>query len=244
MTIITSSTLRRARSSFTAGLVALLVGPLGGCVIEAKIGDDPEGDSDTGDTDSATSDGGTGSPGNTSGAEPGTASATTTGANPGSASFTTAGEDSATAEEDSGNPGPGVDEDTALALCGVIVMPPEPGDPVYEDGIMCADGCLIFVESTEPTNLLEQGDCVCEAMGCGPLTGGTSGGPGGSTSDTDGGDPDGCGPFPPGEAGFTCVCEMCSIDVTNVDAGWVEGEADLATICECMCGGAGCGSPV
>lgn len=63
--------------------------------------------------------------------------------------------------------------------------------------------------------------------------------PGGETD----GDPDGCGSFPPGDGGFTCVCEMCSIDVDDVDAAWVEGEADLSMICECMCGGAGCGSP-
>ena len=37
---------------------------------------------------------------------------------------------------------------------------------------------------------------------------------------------------------------MCSIDVTHVDAAWVEDEADLQGICECMCGGTGCGLPL
>lgn len=250
----TSNTNPRSRASVAFVLASLLGSASSlGCIIDAKIGDDPlsdGGETTQGETEqpppeeSST----TAFPGYTSGSEPGTASATTTGGNPGTASATSQGDASATATATATSAGDtegGVDQDTALEQCGVVVVPPEAGDPVYEEGIMCGDGCLIFVESAEPTNLYEQGECVCEAMACGPLAGGTSGGPGGSDGgDTDsGGEPDGCGPFPPGDGGFTCVCEMCSIDVTNVDAAWVEGGADLGAICECMCGGAGCGAP-
>lgn len=241
----TSNTNLRSRASVVFVLASLLgsVGSLG-CIIDAKIGDDPMsdgGETTSGETEQPPLEESSTSVGNTSGVEPGTASATTSGGNPGTASATSHGDASATAT--SGDTENGVDQDTALELCGVVVVPPGPGDSVYEDGIMCAGGCLVFVESAEPTNLLEQGECVCEAMGCGPLTGGTTGMPGGSEDGGSGGEPDGCGPFPPGDGGFTCVCEMCSIDVTNVDAAWVEGGADLGAICECMCGGAGCGAP-
>lgn len=233
----TSNTILRAHASFVAvGLASLL----GGCIIDAKIGDDPVGGSDEathGETEgleSSTSS----SPGYTSGPEPGTASATTTGGNPGTVSATSHGDASASATS-SGDTETGVDQDTALELCGVVVVPPVPGGPLYQEGIECELGCTVDLESSEPTGLYEQGQCVCDAMACGELFGGTTGELPGDTET----EPDGCGPFPAGDGGFTCVCEMCSIDVTNVDAAWVEGEADLQAICECMCGGAGCGAP-
>lgn len=239
---ISSATLRM-RASFVVGLASLLAG---GCIIDAKIGDDPLGDSlgdsgegtTQGDTQTLYEDGGTTvDPSYTSGGEPGTASATTAG--PGTATATaTSGSDGGSMSGTTG-PGPGVDQDTALELCGVVVVPPEPGGPLYQEGIECELGCTVDLESGEPTGLYEQGQCVCDAMACGELFGGTTGELPGDTET----EPDGCGSFPAGDGGFTCVCEMCSIDVTNVDAAWVEGEADLQAICECMCGGAGCGAP-
>jgi hypothetical protein len=241
----------RARSSLAA-LSTLLLASLGGCVIDAKIGDDPlsdEGDGETTQGDVETTS--TTSNGYTSGAEPGEDDATTT-FGPGSASVTSTTEGPPTATsagEDEGGTatgGTGVDPESALALCGVEVVPPVPDGPLYIEGIMCAGDCFLQVESAVELDLLETyGDCLCEAMACGPVTGGTTTtGPLPGDTDTDSGDPDGCGDFPDGDAGFTCTCEMCSIDVTNVDAAWVEGEADLEAICECMCGGAGCGLPI
>jgi hypothetical protein len=240
--MLTSNVTLRARASLVAALASLL-GSLGGCIIDAKIGDDPLGGSeDTGGTDpsegeSTSTTGGPGTASVTSGA-PGTASATTTsGGSPGSASVT------------STTGSPGEDDGStldALEQCGVVVVPPEPDGPIYQEGIECEGGCQVDVESGEPTGIYELGDCVCMALGCGSVAGGTtgtSGEPPGNT-ESDSGEPDGCGPFPDGDVGFTCSCEMCSIDVTNVDAAWLENEADLEVICECMCGGAGCGSPV
>lgn len=240
----TNTTLRARTSSFAAA-VLLFAAPLGGCIIEGKIGDDPSESTD-GSDDELESAGSTTSDhqGPGSGADPATDSATSVGPDPsvGSISFTGGGEDSGAGEDTGGS---GVDPDTALELCGVVVIPPVGDEPYYEDGIMCADGCLVFVQSVEPTNLLEQGDCVCAAMECGPVVGGTTGVPGSaSDTDTDTGEPDGCGPFPPGDSGFTCACEMCSIDVTNIDPAWLDAEADLEAICSCMCGGAGCGMPL
>jgi hypothetical protein len=246
-----------ARSYFiVTGLVSLLLGSLPGCYIDAKIGDDPEAgtgatedDATTSATGFSTTMGSTGAPGDditaTSGL-PGTASVSTTSG--GSISITATG-DSAGEDITATGGGPGVDPETALELCGVEVTVPGPGDPVFETTILCAGGCVIPIVSVESTDFYsEYGECLCDAMDCGP-PGGTSTSSGGPLPETesgssDGGEPDGCGPFPPGESGFTCSCEMCSIDVTSVDAEWLDIEADLETICECMCGGAGCGSPL
>jgi hypothetical protein len=235
--MITSKTSLRVRASLVvAGLASLL----GGCVIEAKIGDDPDAGGDTGGSpESAEESSTTEWPDTSAGPGPDAASATSSG--PGSASVTSTSADDTTS-------GPGVDPETALALCEVSVVPPQPGDPVYYEGIMCADGCQLEIVTSVYVDLfVEYGECLCDAMGCGPLSGGSSTGdvpPGRETDGETGGDPDGCGPFPGGDSGFTCTCEMCSIAVTNVDGAWVETEADLEGICECMCGGAGCGSPV
>lgn len=228
-----NTTLRSPAFLVVVGLASLL-GSVGGCIIDAKIGDDPLGgseDTTAGETESVESTTTTTSAGYTSGAEPGN-SGTATAAPP---SEDDGGSGSSVSATGAG-PSPGVDQDTALEQCGVVVVPPEPGGPLYQEGIECELGCSVDLESGEPIGLYDQGQCVCDAMACGELGGGTTGElPG----DTDG-EPDGCGPFPVGDGGFTCVCEMCSIDVTNVDATWVEDEADLNAICECMCGGAGC----
>jgi len=248
--MLTSQTTLRARAFFvTAGLAGLL-GSLGGCIIDAKIGDDPEGDAgttgDSGEGESST----TFFPGYTSGAESGTSSTST--GSPGSASATsttstTGGEPSASATAT--GPGPGVDQDAALELCGIEVVPPEPESPVYYEGVECSEGCSIDIVTSVWIGIWDYSECLCAAMACGEPTGGTTSDGGEVPTDTEtetdtGGEPDGCGPFPDGNADFTCSCEMCSIDVNDVDAAWLEGEADLEVICECMCGGAGCGSPV
>lgn len=227
MNIVTKPPRARSSSSFAVGLVVLL-GSLPGCYIDAKIGDDPEGGS-AGTTDADTIGAqttATTSPGNTSG-PPGMSTTSTTGGDP-SASEGTAG----------------VSPEMALELCGAVVVPPEPGGPVYNEGIVCSGGCAIDVESSVMVGLFELGECLCDAILCGDLVGGTTGELPGDGTDSTTGEPDGCGPFPPGAGEFTCSCEMCSIDVTSVDAVWIDSEADLPTICECMCGGAGCGSPV
>lgn len=229
-----NTTLRSPAFLVVVGLASLL-GSLGGCIIDAKIGDDPLGGSEAGTTHGDTE----GGPEDSSTtAFPGTASATSAGPGTATASTTSAGDGGSVSATGAG---PGVDPETALELCGVVVVPPVPGEPFYQEGILCELGCVVDVVSAEATGIADEetGQCVCEAMACGDMSAGTTGSlPG----DTDG-EPDGCGPFPPGDGGFTCACEMCSIDVTNVDATWVEGEADLPAICECMCGGAGCGAP-
>lgn len=237
----TSNTNLRSRASFV--VLASLLGSLGslGCIIDAKIGDDPMsdgGETTQGETESPPEETSTSAfPGYTSGAEPGTASATTTTAGePGTASATSGSPTMTSAGEDDGST---LD---ALEQCGVVVVPPEPGGPLYQEGIECEDGCQVDVESAEPTGIYEQGECICEALGCGSLGGGTTGTTG-EPGDTES-PPDGCGPFPDGQESFICGCEMCSIVVNDVDAAWLAGEADLQAICECMCGGAGCGAPV
>jgi hypothetical protein len=229
------------------GLVSLLLASVPGCYIDAKIGDDPEagtGESEDESATSSTTTGSTGTPGDditaTSGL-PGTASVSTT-----SGSVTiTATSDSAGDDITVTGGGP-VDPETALEICGVEVIPPEPDGSIWYSGIICNGGCVLDVESAVEIDLTQWGECLCEAMGCGTLGGGTtgSGSEPPATGTSDGGEPDGCGELPPGEAGFTCSCEMCSIDVNSVDGEWIETEADLETICECMCGGAGCGSPL
>ncbi len=213
---------------FAVGLVVLL-GALPSCYVDAKIGNDPESDSSRDDDDDhghasdVTTDP-TAGPGATSGQS-----------GPATATVTSAGEDTG---------GGGLDPETALEVCGVVVVPPEPGQPLFQEGIECSGGCNIDVQSSQQVNLYDFGECLCAAMDCGQLGGGTTGSlPGDDTDTATGGEPDGCGPFPSGEGQFTCECEMCSIDVTNVDATWVEEEADLPSVCACMCGGAGCGSP-
>jgi hypothetical protein len=246
-TMTTSKTPLRARASFVvlAGLASLL----GGCVIEAKIGDDPEDDGGTiGETESppleATST--TSTSGYTSGAEPGDDSATTSGGSSASVTATTSapGEDSAAEDSASGAAlDVGGSHEDALEQCEVPVVTPLPGDPVILESVLCDGGCLIEIETAVEVGLLDEyGECLCEALSCGPVVGGTSTSEG--PVDTDSGEPDGCGEFPDGEESFICDCEMCSIVVNDVDGAWVEGEADLQGICECMCGGAGCGLPV
>ena len=238
------TTFLRARASFlAAGLASLL----GGCVIEAKIGDDPEAGSDTGDATESAESSTTYSPGYTSGAEPGTASAsTTTGANPGSVSVTSgADEDEAGDDEGPSETTGGLDQDAALELCGVEVMPPVPGGPHHTAGLMCDGGCFVEVESSVELDLFGvHGECLCEALGCGPAVGGstsTSDAPG--DTETDGGDPDGCGvPFG-GDESFICGCEACSVSVNSVDETWLDDQDDLSETCECLCGVAGCGMP-
>lgn len=248
----TSSTSLRARASLVvAGLASLL----GGCVIEAKIGDDPVSDGDTtgGDTESLEETSTTAFPGYTSAGED-----TTTNGAPGTASVTSTtsvpGDDDGV-DVDDGDDGdvsttgvfPGVDPEDALELCEVPVVPPGPDDPVIIESVLCDGGCLIEIETAVEVGLLDEyGQCLCEALSCGPAVGGTSTteGPVGTEGDSDSGDPDGCGEFPDGEEGFICECEMCSIAVNDVDAAWLQNEADLSAICECMCGGAGCGLPI
>jgi hypothetical protein len=228
-----TKTPRTRSSAFVVISVSLLFGSLSGCYIDAKIGNDPEGD-----TEQATE-----GEGSTT-AFPGTASATSTSGTvtATSATFTTADPSATTFGSTGMVP---VDQETALELCGVVVVPPEPGGPLFYEGLECHGGCVIDLESGEPIGLYAAGQCVCDAMDCGELGGGTTGElPGRETDSTTGGEPDGCGPFPPGESGFTCTCEVCSIEVTNIDAEWLASEADLEVICECMCGGAGCGSPI
>lgn len=236
--MLTSKIVLRARASFvTAGVAGLL----SGCFIDAKIGDDPEsgsaGTTDSGDEGESTT---TVFPGEGSGSASATSTTSTTGGEP-SASATATG------------PGPNpVDQDTALELCGVEVVPIEPGGPEYYEGVECSEGCSIDIQTSVPSGIYEHGECLCEAIACGEPIGGTTSEGGDVPTDTEtdtetgetDGDPDGCGPFPDGNAGFTCSCEMCSIDVNDVDAAWLDGEADLEAICECMCGGAGCGAPV
>lgn len=230
----TIETFLRTRASLVAAGLASL---LGGCIIDAKIGDDPVAGTDTTDTDGEEEGSATGDlPGHTSGAEPGTASATThePGDDDGGA---TVGDEGGSGSES------GADPETALELCEVPVIPPGPDDPLFIESVMCADGCIVTTESAVELDLyLEYGQCLCEAMGCGPVSGGGTGMEDPGQTDG-GGDPDGCGDFPDGDASFTCACETCSIVVGDVDAAWLESEADLGPICECMCGGAGCGLP-
>lgn len=250
MMTTSDSILRVPASFFVARLVSLLglLGPLGGCIIDAKIGNDPlGGESTQGDTEGYEESSTSAFPGYTSG-EPGTATATSAGpgSDGGGPITATATSATSTATSSGDTEGP-VDVDAALEICGVEVVPPEPGGPLYQEGIECSGGCQVDIESGVFVNLYElYGECLCEVLGCGPASGSSTTGEaptddGGSSSS--GGEPDGCGMFPPGDGSFTCACEMCSIDVTEVDAAWAEG-ADLQTICECMCGGAGCGSPV
>lgn len=245
----TSKTFLRVRVSLVvAGLASLL----GGCVIDAKIGDDPMAGEDGGATDGGESTSTTAFPGHTS-AEPGEDSATV-GGSPGSASATSTsgapgedsgGDDSASVSASASGTFPDVDPQTALELCEVPIVPPGPDDPVIIESVLCDGGCLIEVETSVEVDLLDEyGQCLCEAMDCGPAVGGTSTSEGPVDTDTGGGDPDGCGDFPDGEQGFICDCEMCSIVVSDVDAAWLETEADLEAICACMCGGAGCGLPI
>lgn len=234
---ISTQTSPRARASFLALGLAGLSLALPGCIIEGKIGDDPQGDEGAGDVTA-------------------TSSVETAGSGPydtdgsmGTLGHTSASPPTATsgAFEDSGAAcGPLVDAATAVELCGVPVIPPQPGDPVFQEGVVCEGGSSIDVQTTVITGIFDYAECLCWAVECSHPTGGTTSGPdlpdpAGSES---GDPPDGCGPFPPGEAEFTCSCEMCSIDVTSVDADWLDGEADLEAICECMCGGAGCGMPL
>ncbi|MCA9707099.1 MAG: hypothetical protein KDK70_14700 [Myxococcales bacterium] len=217
---------RRLVSFTSLGLVVLT---LGACVIPGTVGDDPE----PGDTASSTgpvTD--TESPGFTS-AEPGTSSAASV-----SGGVTTEfpGTDGGDATDGA------LDPEAALDACGVPVEV-SPGGP-YVEYVECSGGCVIEVEAEEPPNLFDYGDCLCAVMQCGQYIGGGGTGPATGEDTGTGEPPDGCGPFPPGTESFTCTCEICSIDVNDVDSAWLANEADLEGICACMCGNTGCGMPL
>ncbi|MEM9456537.1 MAG: hypothetical protein AAGF11_20335 [Myxococcota bacterium] len=230
------------------GLAAVAVASLslGGCIIPGNIGDDPNS-SDDDASESASSDAGK--------AETGSMFPTTTTTSAGSVSATsgvtitvsggvTTESPDPSATVDGGNPTAGpLSEEEALEACGVPIVEPEPGGPLYIEAVECAQGCGIQIDTAEIVDLWEYGMCLCDALDCGPPVGGTvtTSEPVGTGTD---GEPDGCGPFPPGAQAFTCDCEMCSIDVNDVDAIWLENDADLETICACMCGNTGCGLPV
>lgn len=230
-----------SRSPVFFSLLGLVALTFGGCIIPGNVGDDPSsGDDDIGGS-STTTGPGTGSQGHTS------ASTIPTTATSGG-SFTASGDGNSASEVDGGDPTVGpLTEEEALDYCGVPQPPISPGGPNYVEIVECSEGCSIQVESDEGVDLFMYGACLCDAMDCGPLAGGTVGGNasvGDTEADTDSGGPDGCGPFPPGMETFTCDCEMCSIDVNDVDSSWLQNEADLEGICACMCGNTGCGLPV
>lgn len=225
--------LRSLRFSLFLGMTAF---SLGGCILPGSVGEDPDsGDEDAGSTSSTS---GGGSNGHTSANPSGTGG-------PGTTIPTVS---VSVGEVDSGSPttaGP-LTEEEALDYCGVPEVEPPPEGPVYLEEVVCGEGCSVQVESAGGIDLIDYGECLCTAMDCGPFAGGTVGGPVDETdtdTDTDG-EPDGCGPFPPGAETFTCTCEICSIDVNDVDATWLANEANLEGICACMCGNTGCGLPV
>lgn len=246
--------LRSPISYSRLGLAAVAVASLsfGGCIIPGNIGDDPNSSDDDG-SESASSDTGYATHGHT-GANPMDAgestTTTTTGGLPTATSGVTVSGGVTTdptdpsATVDGGNPTAGpLSEEEALEACGVPIVEPVPDGPLYTEAVACAGGCEIQIDTAEIVDLVEYGVCLCDAMDCGPPVGGTV-----TTSEPvgtgTGGEPDGCGPFPPGAQTFTCDCEMCSIDVNDVDNTWLENEADLEAICACMCGNTGCGLPV
>ncbi|MCX4242001.1 hypothetical protein [Paraliomyxa miuraensis] len=221
----------------TLALATLWLASLG-CIFEGKVGDEPGGgtgeDSDvwgSGVIESSTSMG----PGHSSAPpEPGGTMTSTTGMSCGD-----------------------VDGATALALCGIVLMEPEPGAPIFHEGIECEGGGTLDVVVGAQVHLFANGECLCTAMGCGDPIGGTTGsfpgedswGTGDATTDatatagdTTGGT-DACGPYPPGTESYVCGCETCSAVLTNVDEQWLFEDADLGAVCECMCGWAGCGMP-
>lgn len=221
-------------SSIAAALVALWLGATG-CIIEGKIGDDPSGGGDEVD--------GHGESSGSFGTSTTTSGGGHTSSPPQATTDASGGEDSS-----AGSVCGDVLPEVALEVCGVMLVSPVPDGPFFHEIVECEGGASVEVVSGEDPQLWFHGECLCSVMGCGQAIGGGTSTTGGDTdtSETDGDteDPDGCGPFPPGDGGFTCTCEMCSIDVTNVDGQWLDDEADLETICECMCGGAGCGAPL
>ncbi|MEM9458324.1 MAG: hypothetical protein AAGF11_29375 [Myxococcota bacterium] len=218
--------------------LVLSVFVLGGCIIPGNIGNDPLSDDGASTVASGS--------GEESGVDPSATSAdsiTATSAGPvGTVSTVT----TYVGSEDTGGDTVGpLDQAAALAYCGVPIVEPFPGGPVYYEGIECTGGCTIDLVLGEWVDLFGYGECLCSVMACGDLGGSGTTSPtvGGSATEgtTDGGPPDTCGPFPAGMGSFTCNCEMCSIEVNNVDFEWLDTEADLGTICACMCGNAGCG---
>lgn len=221
-------------------LVAVLVLGLPSCIIEGKIGDDP-GDEDDGSHEGSAS----------GSAEPETTTSTSGGAGHSSAALTTSGAVSDTAGEDVGTVGVGPDcgsvpTELALDACGVVLVPPEPDEPVYYAGVECEGGVNVDVVSSQDPMLYAYGDCLCAVLDCGQPVGGSTGSPtAGGWEETDTGEPpDACGPYPPGDDQLICSCETCSVVRTNLDPDWLANEADTYEVCDCLCGAAGCGAPI
>lgn len=228
---------RTSRSRVSMPWFVLSAFILGGCIVPGNIGDDPlSGD---GATTAASGSG------EESGVDPSATSAGSITATSASTVSTVSTVTTAVGSDDNGGGTVGpLDQDAALAYCGVPITEPIPDGPIYYEGVECTGGCTIDLILGEWVDLVGYGECLCSVMGCGDLGGsGTVSTAGGSATEgsTGGGPPDTCGPFPPGMGSFTCSCEMCSIEVNDVDFEWLDTEADLEAICACMCGNAGCG---